>query len=67
MINEKKLPARCNEDLPVGETMSYCRCWQSSDHPYCDGTHRKVNATTGDEVGPIIVSAVLLPEVEHAA
>jgi len=32
-----------------------CRCWQSSNFPYCDGSHRKFNERTGSNVGPLIV------------
>lgn len=32
-----------------------CRCWRSEKFPYCDGSHAKHNAETGDNVGPLIV------------
>lgn len=32
-----------------------CRCWRSEKFPYCDGSHVKHNAETGDNVGPLIV------------
>jgi len=35
----------------------YCRCWRSKKFPYCDGSHNKHNETTGDNVGPLIVSS----------
>jgi len=57
MINTKKQPARHRETIPAGKTVAFCRCWQSGKFPYCDGTHRKVNAETGDEVGPAVVTA----------
>ena len=31
------------------------RCWKSKKFPYCDGSHAKHNAETGDNVGPLIV------------
>lgn len=42
------------EDL--GDKQCYCRCWRSSKFPYCDGTHGKYNAETGDNVGPLVIS-----------
>jgi CDGSH-type Zn-finger protein len=32
-----------------------CRCWRSEKFPYCDGSHTKHNAETGDNVGPLII------------
>lgn len=58
MINSKGRPHRHNEEVPVGTTIAICRCWQSDKFPYCDGTHRKVNAEQGDNVGPAIIKAV---------
>ena len=57
MINTRNRPDRHNEDIPVGKTVAFCRCWQSDKFPYCDGAHRKVNAE-GDNVGPVVVKAV---------
>ncbi len=58
MINMKGHPDRHVEEPPVGQTVAICRCWQSGKFPYCDGTHRKVNAEMGDNVGPAIIKAV---------
>jgi CDGSH-type Zn-finger protein len=55
MINTKAQPDRYNETVPDGKTVAFCRCWQSGKFPYCDGTHRTINAETGDSVGPVIV------------
>ena len=57
MINTKGRPDRHSEDIPTGKTVAFCRCWQSDKFPYCDGTHKKLNAE-GDKVGPVIVKAV---------
>ncbi len=57
MINSKALERRHAETLPQGKTVSYCRCWQSAKHPYCDGTHHQVNRETGDNVGPVAITA----------
>ena len=32
------------KQVPVqGESVALCRCGQSSNKPFCDGTHRKVS------------------------
>ena len=41
---------------PKKNTVYYCRCWQSSKFPYCDGTHKKVNMVMGSNVGPLGVT-----------
>ena len=55
MINTNERPDRHSETVPEGKTVAFCRCWQSQKFPYCDGTHKQVNATTGDSIGPVIV------------
>lgn len=57
MINTNNRPDRHTETIPIGKRVAFCRCWQSDKFPYCDGTHRKVNAEKGDSVGPLIVTA----------
>ncbi|CEM37796.1 unnamed protein product [Vitrella brassicaformis CCMP3155] len=47
------------EKIPTGKKKVYCRCWLSGTFPVCDGTHAKHNEATGDNVGPLIVSAVM--------
>lgn len=32
-----------NEQTTQGTTIALCRCGQSANKPFCDGTHRKVN------------------------
>jgi len=39
----------------MGDKGVFCRCWKSKKFPYCDGSHTKHNADTGDNVGPLIV------------
>ncbi len=58
MINVKKHPDRHKEEVPAGKNVAFCRCWQSDKFPYCDGAHRKLNAETGDALGPVIVTAI---------
>mmetsp|Transcript_92768 Transcript_92768/g.215590 ORF Transcript_92768/g.215590 Transcript_92768/m.215590 type:complete len:155 (-) Transcript_92768:103-567(-) len=45
------------ETLEAGSKKVYCRCWLSGTFPLCDGAHAKHNKETGDNVGPLIVSA----------
>ncbi|KII72202.1 CDGSH iron-sulfur domain-containing protein 2 [Thelohanellus kitauei] len=33
----------------------FCRCFQSNNFPYCDGSHNDYNAMTGDNLGPLII------------
>nr|CAG4637520.1 EOG090X0JRY [Ceriodaphnia reticulata] len=39
----------------IGDKKVFCRCWRSATFPYCDGSHNKHNASTGDNVGPLII------------
>ena len=66
MINTQNLPRRHEESIPVGKRVSLCRCWQSATFPYCDGVHKKINAETGDVLGPVVVTAVVAPAEEPA-
>ncbi|CAF0774938.1 unnamed protein product [Brachionus calyciflorus] len=43
-----------NEAIEKNGKVVYCRCWKSKTFPYCDGTHAKHNAETGDNVGPLV-------------
>merc|ERR1719232_1825643 len=56
-------PNRCNntikmecakvvDSVDIGDKGVFCRCWKSKKFPYCDGSHAKHNAETGDNVGP---------------
>lgn len=46
--------------LSSGEKCVLCRCWKSSKFPLCDGSHVKHNKATGDNVGPVIITAPVL-------
>jgi len=39
----------------IGSKGVFCRCWKSNKFPYCDGSHVKHNAETGDNTGPLII------------
>jgi len=39
----------------LGNRTVFCRCWQSSKFPLCDGAHGKHNKECGDNLGPIIL------------
>mmetsp|Transcript_2942 Transcript_2942/g.6370 ORF Transcript_2942/g.6370 Transcript_2942/m.6370 type:complete len:299 (+) Transcript_2942:103-999(+) len=45
------------EKLAEGDKKVYCRCWKSDTFPLCDGAHVAHNKETGDNVGPVILSA----------
>uniref|UniRef100_A0A8C5ZXV2 Iron-binding zinc finger CDGSH type domain-containing protein n=1 Tax=Marmota marmota marmota TaxID=9994 RepID=A0A8C5ZXV2_MARMA len=51
--NPKIVHAFDMEDL--GDKAVFCHCWRSKKFPFCDGSHRKHNEETGDNVGPLIV------------
>ncbi|KAL2097495.1 hypothetical protein ACEWY4_006702 [Coilia grayii] len=42
------------EDLSSTK-VCYCRCWRSKRFPVCDGSHKKHNQLTGDNVGPLVL------------
>ncbi|XP_032815084.2 CDGSH iron-sulfur domain-containing protein 1-like [Petromyzon marinus] len=52
--NPKVVHAMDTSDL--GNESAFCRCWRSKKFPYCDGTHNKHNETTGDNVGPLVIT-----------
>ena len=45
------------EKMQEGDKKVYCRCWKSDTFPFCDGSHMSHNKETGDNVGPLILSA----------
>lgn len=67
MINTRNLPRRHEEQIPVGKRVAFCRCWQSAAFPYCDGTHKQINAETGDVLGPVVVTAIATTEDPKAS
>lgn len=42
-VNATYTDADGNEQTTPGTTIALCRCGQSANKPFCDGTHRKVN------------------------
>ncbi|XP_039277394.1 CDGSH iron-sulfur domain-containing protein 2 homolog isoform X1 [Nilaparvata lugens] len=47
----------CHSIEEIGDKAAFCRCWRSKKWPYCDGSHGPHNKETGDNVGPVVVSA----------
>ena len=45
------------EKIAAGDKCVYCRCRKSDTFPLCNGAHVEHNKATGDNVGPLIVSA----------
>ncbi len=37
-----------------GEQFMLCRCYQSKEFPFCDGSHRQIDST----VGPAVIEVV---------
>jgi len=44
---------RTTVKLQTGESVALCRCFQSKEFPFCDGTHK----TLDSDAGPVIVQA----------
>jgi CDGSH-type Zn-finger protein len=40
--NATYIDADGNEQVTPGKAIALCRCGQSTNKPFCDGTHRKV-------------------------
>lgn len=53
-----------NVTLNPGEKVILCRCWLSSKFPLCDGSHGKHNKATGDNLGPVVVTAAQQPKAQ---
>ena len=56
-----------NTKLSQGDKAVYCRCWKSDTFPLCDGSHMAHNKETGDNVGPLILSAAASDGGVHVA
>ncbi len=54
---DQQRPERDQVQQQPNGIKAYCRCWQSKNFPYCDGSHRQYNAEHGDHLGPIVVTA----------
>ena len=49
--------------MAAGDKLFLCTCGMSAKAPFCDGTHRKVNAETGSAFVPIKVEATEAKDV----
>ena len=62
-INKKQKPTEKEpivtavKKADVPDKAAFCRCWLSDKFPRCDGSHKKHNEATGDNVGPMVVQA----------
>lgn len=54
MLNKEHEP-RNELKLKPSDRVALCRCWQSKNFPYCDGSHRQYNQDNQDCLGPVIV------------
>ena len=48
--------------VAAGQNVALCRCYASKNFPYCDGSHVKHNAETGDNVAPVVITGGLPAE-----
>jgi len=54
-LDSKKVAETFNVD-ELGKKTVFCRCWQSSKFPLCDGAHAKHNKKCADNLGPVIIT-----------
>eukprot|EP01095_Lingulamoeba_sp_RSL-Kostka_P016131 TRINITY_DN7753_c0_g2_i2.p1 TRINITY_DN7753_c0_g2~~TRINITY_DN7753_c0_g2_i2.p1 ORF type:complete len:373 (+),score=160.01 TRINITY_DN7753_c0_g2_i2:1149-2267(+) len=63
LLNKEGHEAKIFEN--ISENKAYCRCWQSKNFPFCDGSHHQYNKETNSNVGPVVVTVV--PKKEGAS
>jgi CDGSH-type Zn-finger protein len=39
-------------EVEKGKTYYYCTCGHSKNQPFCDGSHKEINASTGSDFHP---------------
>lgn len=49
--------------MAAGDKLFLCTCGKSAKQPFCDGSHRAVNAETGSTFAPIKVEATEAKDV----
>ncbi|MCF7803111.1 MAG: CDGSH iron-sulfur domain-containing protein [Candidatus Marinimicrobia bacterium] len=48
--NAEKVTDHEGNEYEIDDTIALCRCGQSSDKPFCDGTHKDVGFTAEETV-----------------
>ena len=49
--NPEKITDYEGNEYDVDDTVALCRCGNSDDKPFCDGTHREVNFQADETAG----------------
>ena len=50
IVNELKNFSNSKGEIPCKDTIGLCRCGQSANKPYCDGTHKKIGFNSENQL-----------------